>query len=284
MTDVRTWLARIDRRIVVAGLAIVVIGLLIILPDVLPVGIDWRDDFRPAARALMFTGTPYSVPIFINAPWTLLPLLPFALLPEKIGGAALFLIGLGAFAYSAYRLGAKPLVMMAFLLSPPVIHCLLNGNLDWMALLGMVLPPPIGLILIATKPQMGSVVAIFWLFEAWRNGGWRQVVRTFWPITAVLAISFLLFGFWPARFTLATTLWWNASLWPASIPVGLALAVAAIRRRDIRYAMAASPCLSPYVLLHSWSGAVAALLAAPLEFFAAWIGLWALVVIRAGAL
>ena len=41
--------------------------------------------------------------------------------------------------------------------------------------------------------------------------------------------------------------------------------------------MAASPCLSPYVLFHSWPGAVAAFLVLPGETLAAVVGLWVLV-------
>jgi hypothetical protein len=60
--------------------------------------------------------------------------------------------------------------------------------------------------------------------------------------------------------------------------------VAAFRRREKRYAMAASPALSPYVLFHSWSAALAALLPEQAEFIAAVIGLWILIIIRAGIL
>ena len=73
----------------------------------------------------------------------------------------------------------------------------------------------------------------------------------------------------------------NASLWPMSLPVGLALSVTALRKSDVRYAIAASPLLSPYLLFHSWSGALFAVLASPAESIAAVVGLWILVIIRA---
>lgn len=113
----------------------------------LPPGIDWRDTYRPAARALLSGKSPYTVDIYFAAPWALLPLIPFALLPETIGRAVLLLVGLIAFAFTARRLGAKPLSMTAFLLSPPVLHCLLNSNIEWLPLLGAVLPPPRGPLL-----------------------------------------------------------------------------------------------------------------------------------------
>ncbi|HQA69263.1 MAG TPA: hypothetical protein PK801_13125 [Aggregatilineales bacterium] len=90
-----------------------------------------------------------------------------------------------------------------------------------------------------------------------------------------------LYGLWPLRSSQEVGLWWNASLWPMSIPIGLALVAAAVRSRRIEYAMGAAPCLSPYVLLHAWSGALAAILKHRVEALAAIAGLWLLVAIRA---
>jgi hypothetical protein len=244
-------------------------------------GIDWIDVFRPAARELLLLRNPYEVPGFYYPTWTLFILMPFAILPEPIGRTAFLLVSGAAFGYTAYRLGAKPLVLGAFLLSPPVIHCLLNANIDWMVLLGFVLPPQIGLFLVLIKPQTGFVVALYWVVEAWRNGGPKEVFRVVWPVTVGMLLSFLIFGLWPLRASGTVGFFWNASLWPMSIPVGLGLLVAAFRTRQKRYAMAASPCLSPYVLFHSWSAAFAAVIPHQLEFFAAWVGLWILVLIRA---
>jgi hypothetical protein len=65
--------------------------------------------------------------------------------------------------------------------------------------------------------------------------------------------------------------------------VGLALLVAAVRTRDARPAYAAAPCLSPYVLLHGWAGALVALARHTGEMVAAVVGLWLLVALRWGA-
>lgn len=160
----------------------------------LPAPVDWRTAFRPAARAMLLTGDPYQVEGFFNPPWTVLPMIPLAFLPEQIGAALMFVAGLAGFAFAAHRLGASPIVLGAFILSPPVMHSLLNGNIDWLPLVGFVLPPQIGLFFILIKPQMGLAVALFWLVEAWREGGLREVIRVLgllvrlwlsaWPCTA----------------------------------------------------------------------------------------------------
>lgn len=254
----------------------------------LPPGIDWQQTFRPAALATLGGASPYTATPaapYAGAPWGLWLLLPFALMPESLGRALHFAAALLAFAYAARRLGGGPWGVGLVVASPPVVHCLLNSNVDWMPVLGFVLPPQWGLFLIAVKPQIGFTVALWWLVAAWRQGGWRQAWRVFAPVTAALALSLLVYGPWPlnsleiARMSTG----WNASLWPMSLPVGLGLLWASLRRQDQRYAMGAAPCLSPYVLFHAWSGAVAALAANPGELAAVVAGLWILVGLRAFA-
>lgn len=245
------------------------------------IGVDWKNTSRPAARELLFARSPYTVPGFYSPPWALLPVLPLALLPENIGHGTFLVISFAALGYTAYRLGAKPLSLFAFLLSPPVLHGMVNANLFWLPLLGFVLPPQIGMFLVVIKPQIGGGVALFWVIEAWRKGGWREVVRVAGPVTVALLASFLIFGFWPERWGQTLGLWWNASLWPMSIPVGLVLMATAVRRRRAEYAMGVAPCLSPYVLFHAWSGGLLAIVSLQAETIVATIGLWILVIIRA---
>ena len=257
------------------------------LAQILPTGIDWQQTYRPAARRLLTGKNPYTEPAvpetpFVAAPWSLIPLLPFAVLPEQLGNACLFLLAIFIFAMSVKKLGGNIFAIVIFILTPPVITSLLYSNIEWMPLIGFVLPPQIGLFFISTKPQTGFAVAIFWLYQAWRQGGVKEVVRVFGPFLAVLGLSFLIFGFWPATsygvINVAGDL--NASLWPASIPIGLGLLVASLRKRDIGYAMGASPCLSPYVLLHAWSGALMAIVSLPYETVIVVAALWGLVLMR----
>lgn len=265
-------------KLLLLGTLIVV--LVFLIANTMPFGVDWGNVFRPAARAILRWQSPFSISGYFNAPWAVLPLIPLALLPESYGYAFLVLLSLVGFAYTAHRLGGKAIAVVAILISPPVLHSLLNGNIDALAVLGFVLPPQIGLFFVLIKPQIGMVVALFWLIEAWRESGFREVLRVFGPMMIVLLISFLIYGLWPVRFEQEIDLWWNASLWPASIPVGLVLVVAAIRRRRVEFAMAASPCLSPYVLLHAWVGALMALVSLVPETIASVIGLWLLVLLR----
>jgi hypothetical protein len=270
------------RVLTIALIVIVFVLLTLLLANRLPPGIDWNYYFQPAALKLLMFQSPYDIWGYPSPPWALLPMLPFAILPQALSRAAWFVLSLAMFAWGIYRLGAKPIALAAFVGSPLVMHSLLNANIDWMVIFGFTLPPQIGLFFISVKPQMGSVVALFWLAEAWRKGRMREVVRVFAPFTIVLLLSFVLFGFYPLEWvTVEVDQWWNASLWPMSIPIGLTLAVAAIYRRRIQFAMAASPLLSPYVLFHAYSGALSALAPYTVEMVTAVIGLWILVLMRA---
>jgi hypothetical protein len=268
-----------------AALLVIAYSIMKIVPAGL--GIDWRLTYRPAAIALLHGQNPYDVDVspdapFFAAPWGLLPLLPLALLPIEAGRAGIMLIGILVFGYTAYRLGAKPFSMALFLLSPPVIHTILNANIEWLPILGFALPPSIGLFFITIKPQTGFAVGIFWLVEAWRKGGIKQVIKDFAPVTVAFFLSFIPFGLWPLRMfgviSYGTNI--NSSLWPMSIPIGLVLLTVSLQRRKMNYAMSASPFLSPYVLFHAWSSAVISLINEPLQLSAAVIGLWILVGIR----
>lgn len=268
-------------------LVILSVVLILSLIFVLPPGIDWKQTYRPAAQAVLHLRSPYGLPEienapFVAAPWGLIPLLPFALFPEKVGSALLFLINISAFTYTTIKLGAKPLAVAAILLSPPVLHNFLHTNIEWIPILGFALPPSLGLFFITVKPQTGFAMAFFWLYEALSTGGWRRVVQVFWPITVATVVSFLIFGFWPLQSIKAVKIAesYNASFWPFSIPFGLALIAFAIWQRKGNFAMAASPCLSPYVLFHTWSSTLIALSSLTLELIITVLALWLVIFLR----
>lgn len=246
----------------------------------LPPAVDWQEAYRPAVVKLVSGESPYEVSGYFNPPWALLPLLPIALLPQPIGRAIAVLVAIAAYGYIAYKMGADRKTLLIFMLSPPILHSLLNGSIDWLGALGYVLQPQIGLFFVLIKPQIGVGVAIFWFIQSWRKGGWRELLRVFAPITIVTLISLVVYGRWPLRVEREIELWWNASLWPLSIPIGLTLLVAAVKREELNFSIASSPFLSPYVLLHSWMGALFALSSSFAYMAAAVVGLWIVVLLQ----
>ena len=160
-------LAGRQKTIVVALLGLGVVALAFPISGVLPAGVDWHLAFRPAAQEILRGHSPYNISGFFNPPWTLIPLMPLALLPESLGRAFFLLMNLMIFVYVAYRLGASATTMLFFLLSPPVLHSLLNGNIDAFVVLGFVLPPPVGLFFLSLKPQIVPAFALFRVLDAW---------------------------------------------------------------------------------------------------------------------
>lgn len=268
------------QSLTVLGLGIAVSILIIGAIKVFPFGPDWTDAFYPAARRLLSGKNPYDIEDFMYVPWSLIPVIPLGLFPVKVGGALFLVLSMAGFAVAAYRMGASPSSLGAFMISPPVVHCLLNGNYDWMPLLGFTLPPRIGIFLAIIKPQIGFPVIFFWIVEAWRTGGWREVLRVSWPAALAFLISLLLFGWWPLKWLDAPSFSWNASLFPWTIPLGIWLMYSAIIKRDIRYAMPAGACLSPYIVFHSWSSALLPIASKTRLMIALSFGLWAMIVLR----
>jgi hypothetical protein len=245
------------------------------------VGIDWRETFYPAARAMLEGESPYSVPTFRNLPWTVLLLLPFAVFSEQVGGVLFFIASAGIYVWIAYRLQASRIALIVFLLSPPVVYGLRMLNVDIFVLLGFTLPAPIGLFLVLIKPQMGLVMALFWLVEALRQGGVKQVVQTFAPVTIVLLFSFFIYGNWlGGRQVDLLDSFWNASLWPWAIPIGVVLTALSLRDLRADLAMSASPFLSPYLAYHSWVVVLAGLMRRDFELVLAVGAMWFVAVIR----
>lgn len=74
---------------------------------VLPAAVDWSWVFRPASLAMLNGESPFSIEGFFNAPWTPLLLLPIAVLPDKIGRAALLVVSLISLAIVGKKMGGN---------------------------------------------------------------------------------------------------------------------------------------------------------------------------------
>ena len=237
-------------------------------------GVDWKGAFRPATLLMLRGENPYLARGFHNPPWALVPLIPVALLPEQLGAAVMLVLNFFVYDFVAYRLKAKPLPLALFLFTPVVIFCGTNGNIDWLCALGFLMPPQIGLFFVLMKPQIGAALALFWLVEGWQVGRLHEVARVFGPLAAVTLLSFTLYGFWPLQMAVMPDNPYNRSMWPFSIPVGLALLVYALRTRKKGLSLTAAPFLSPYLTIHSYAPALLGLGVNTIEFALVCLALW----------
>jgi hypothetical protein len=86
----------------------------------------------------------------------------------------------------------------------------------------------------------------------------------------------MIFGNWFTRGEDVIGASWNASLFPWSIPIGLALLFWSLRSMRILPAAAASPFLSPYLQLGSWFFALMALLNNNIAMLIVFVATWTL--------
>jgi len=213
---------------------------------------DWYGTFDAAGRGIFQGHSPYEQPLYANPPWAVLILLPFVVLPPPLARGLVLVTTLLSWMYIAWRFRAPKLAFIALLLSPTAIGALLAANLDAFAMLGIVLPPAVGLLLLMIKPQIGTGVAIYYLFQSWRERGAKGLLQTFSPLLLVAGISALLFPVWISRMQSSPEIIWNRSIFPVGIPVGIFLLWLAIRRQNILLALASTPFLSPYLTFYTY--------------------------------
>ena len=215
-------------------------------------GLDWRETYYPATSLLLQGQNPYLVKTLHNPIWGLFPLIPLCLIGEKGGAVVMFFVAFSAYVYVARALGASHSAIFLYMASPLIIYNLMLGNIDWLVILGFVMPPTIGLFFVILKPQIGIAVIVYWLYTSYKKGGIKDIIKTFSPVAILTAASFFLFGNWLVdRSDNLMTASWNLNLFPYSIPIGLILLYMA--QKNYSLAISASPFFSPYMSFGSWS-------------------------------
>ncbi|HZW04891.1 MAG TPA: hypothetical protein VFF68_13240 [Anaerolineaceae bacterium] len=255
--DRKPQFGRIHFAVVLAVLFVLVTAVFYWLPNkpAMGYGSDWLYSLRPATLAVWAGQSPYELTLPLpvsNPPWTFLLLTPIALLPADWGASLIFTLYIFSMGCLAYRMQMKPIGLAAFLMSAVVYSGAANGQINFISALGILMPAPLGLLFVLTKPQVGLAVALFWGVEAFRTGGMRKLLLTFAPVTLALLLSFAVYGFWPLHALQFQAFAWNTSLFPWSLVPAAALFYWALKRRDIRFALPVSPMLSPYLAFHSW--------------------------------
>lgn len=210
-------------------------------------GVDWKGTIRTGALELLSGRTPYTRVTRCLPPWIYILVSPLAILPVGLSTAIMFVLSYLVYSFVLFRLKANPWVIAAFVLNSFAFLNAKNGNLDFLAAFGFILPPQIGLFFVLSKPQIGAGIAIYWLVQAWRTGKAREVIRVFAPVGLAYLASFIIFGFWPLLVSGMTNDRFNMSLFPVGIIVAVIMLAKSIRDKNPLYAMGSGPFLAPYV-------------------------------------
>jgi hypothetical protein len=214
---------------------------------------DWYETFYPAARGILSGHSPYERPVFLNPPWAVLLLLPFVVFPADLSRGLFFVASILALVFIAWKLNNKPQTAIALLLSPTVIGALLAANLDALIMPAIFLPPVWALIILMIKPQVGFGVALYYFVSTWQAGKIPAVLRTFLPVVAGYILAVLTFPiFWERLLNKPYVDPWNRSVFPYGIPIGLFFLWLGLRRKNVFYALAATPFFAPYHTFYTY--------------------------------
>ena len=115
--------------------------------------------------------------VFFTPPWALIPLIPFALLLPFAGLAGLALVSLFSLLF--------------------VSRHMLYGNVEWLPLLGLLAPPPLAMLLYATKPQASAGLTALLLIAQWKAARWRGLLITLAPTIVLGVLSVIIWGLPP---------------------------------------------------------------------------------------
>ncbi|MCI0351957.1 MAG: hypothetical protein L0Z53_21255, partial [Acidobacteriales bacterium] len=219
---------------------------------ILHVWTDQSDKFTLAATHFF---DPYSgMSGFFSPPWAVLTLAPLEWLPLEMATLVQVLIYFGLLALIAHRFEIRRMGWLVLLLSPLALDAVLELNIDWIAAIGLVVPAEFSLIFLSIKPQAfpGYVFTLTW----------KQLVRAAGILSAVLLLSFVvwgpnwLLGLYTEFGTRSLALGASLSLWIfmprlVSIALGLALLAFAFYRHDAVLKILAGVFFTPYLPTYS---------------------------------
>lgn len=226
--------------------ALILLGL-----AVMPGGFDYKGYFHPLAQGCYnCTYNPYFSEWFMR---------PFGIFPWRTSYLIFSAVSMAIIWWSTRRLGGNPFVTLA---SATFLWILWLGQIDVLPALGLALAwwslqterrtlAGLGLLLLATKPQLGGfvILALIW----W--GGWRTLI-----IPAIAAgAAFVIYGIdWPLRWmTYTPQTMFGGDAWFYIAPTWLLISIVGVffvrgRREQLQYIVAATLAGAPFLGAYSF--------------------------------
>jgi len=220
---------------------------------------DW-EVFRQACLALISGQNPYSVGqgqmLFFNPIWTLIPLIPMALLPTFTGLLVNAAVDLIALLFVARHLKLTHWEFFCVAICPMNLQSMVYGNIEWIPLLGLLFPAPLAIIFYSTKPQatIGLILVTLWI--EWNKTRWKGVLLAICPTLILVVICTAIWGLPPIPGPHNPG---QHSLFPYSLLLGIPVLIVALMNKDRRLSLFVGPFVSPYVTFHGYLPAMFAL-------------------------
>jgi hypothetical protein len=228
------------------------VAILIVLAlAVMPGGFDYKGYFHQMAQGCFnCTYNPYFTEWFMR---------PFGIFPWRTSYLIFSAVSILIVWWSARRLGGSPFIV---LVSATFLWVLWLGQIDVLPALGLGLAwwslqkerpvlAGLGLLLLATKPQLGGFAILALAF--W--GGWRTLIIP----AAAAAISFLIYGIdWPVRWMGYTPqTMFAGDAWFYIAPTWMLISLIGVifikgRREQLHYIVAATLAGAPFLGAYSY--------------------------------
>ena len=135
------------------------------------------------------------------------------------------------------------------------LQSILFGNIEWLPLLGLILPGPFSLIFFCIKPQATLGFIAILLYKEWEKGKWKAIAKTILPTIFLGSANILIWGLPNLPSSNNPGL---RSLFPYSLLIGIPALLLALRNQDDRIAGLVGPFISPYVTFHGYLPALLA--------------------------
>lgn len=148
----------------------------------------WNDQMRAFRAAAAIPLTPYEAH-FLNPPWAVLFVWPFAQIPLAWGVLAQTMIYFAALVGVIYKFGGGMRAVVLMLSSYFAFAAVFELNIEWIVIVGLLLPPLWGVPLVLAKPQL----ALTYYLGLPRQTFVRAVIVGL----VTLLISFAVWGWWP---------------------------------------------------------------------------------------
>lgn len=266
------WLTR-DNILGIIIIGVAVAALVVAVRMVYPLAVDWQYTYSELPNYLSDL---YELETFTNAPWIIF-LLPHAFLPVDWGNAINFVLTIAVLGLLIRKYRGGWQAMLLTFTSPVMIDIARTNNIDWIPALAFLLPPIIGIPVLAIKPQVLGGAALIW----WKKKNYS--IRLLVPVIVLTLLSFALYGFWPLDLGVPDiSFYWNYAPFPFLIPLGLWMLWKAWQKEDEILAASATPFLTPYFAPYSIAPLMALIASRHRKVaFIIYIGLWMTIIVEA---
>lgn len=210
----------------------------------------WHDQtyiFRPVSLE-----DPYATQGFVHPIWIVVLIYPFRWLPLELSTLVQALIYYIALSLVILKYGGGRREILITLFSYPCLDAVLQMNVDWLVVVGMLLPAWLSGPFVLAKPQIGAGYYIGKPIRDWFKMG---------VLMAIIGVgSVLIWGWWTqtildlvGEFSIGR--FFNVApsnyLGVISMLIGLVLAVWAFRRKDVPLGVLAWLFFTPYLAAYS---------------------------------